>query len=83
MEHYIGLDAHSKTCMFVVLDPKGKETISQRVNTSDREILNFIGSLKGKKHLTFEECQMSRWLHVLVKDQVDELLVCNPCFIAK
>lgn len=26
---------------------------------------------------------MSRWLHVFVKDEVDELIVCNPCFIPK
>lgn len=83
MEHYIGMDAHSKTSMFVVLDPKGRETKALRINTSDGEILKFLGSLKGKKHLTFEECQLSRWLHVVIKDQVDELVVCNPCFIAK
>ena len=83
MEHYIGMDAHSKTSMFVVLNGKGQETLSQRINSSEGEILKFLGSLKGKKHLTFEECQLSRWLHVLIKDQVDELVVCNPCFIAK
>jgi len=26
---------------------------------------------------------MSRWLHVVTKDEVDELIVCNPCFIPK
>ena len=83
MENYIGMDAHSKTCMFVVVNAKGQETISQRINTSEGEILRFIGSLKGKKHLTFEECQLSRWLHVVTKDQVDDLIVCNPCFIQK
>ena len=83
MENYIGMDAHSKTCMFVVVNAKGQETITKRINTSEREILKFIGSVKGKKHLTFEECQLSRWLHVVTKDQVDELLVCNPCFIQK
>lgn len=83
MEHYIGMDAHSKTSMFVVVDPKGKETQALRINTSETEILKFIGSLKGKKHLTFEECQLARWLHVVIKDQVDDLVVCNPCFIAK
>src|ERR1700692_4405274 len=83
MEHYIGMDAHSKTCTFVVLNGKGQETKTQRINTSESEILKFLGSLKGKKHLTFEECQLSRWLHVLIKDEVDELIVCNRCFIAK
>lgn len=83
MEHYIGMDAHSKTCTFVVLNGKGQETKAQKIPTSEGEILKFIGSLKGKKHLTFEECHLSRWLHVLTKDHVDELIVCNPSFIAK
>lgn len=83
MEYYIGMDAHSKTSMFVVLNATGKEVESRRMTTNEKDIVKFIGSLKGKKHLTFEECHLSRWLHVVMKDQVDELVVCNPCFISK
>jgi hypothetical protein len=83
MSNYIGMDAHSKTCMFVVVNSSGKEIKTARVNSSETEILKFIRSLRGKKHLTFEECSMSRWLHVVTKDEVDELIVCNPCFFPK
>jgi transposase len=83
MEQYIGMDAHSKTSVFVVLNSKGQELQSKRINTSEGEIVKFLQNLKGKKHLTFEESQLSRWLHVVIKDQVDELVVCNPSFIAK
>ena len=83
MANYIGMDVHSKTCMFVVVNSSGKEIATTRVNTSETEIVKFIRALRGKKTLTFEESQMSRWLHVIVKDEVDELLVCNPCFIPK
>jgi transposase len=83
MSNYIGMDAHSKTCMFVVVNSQGKEIKQARVNSSEKEIQKFLGSLRGKKHLTFEECSMSRWLHVVTKDEVDELVVCNPCFIPK
>jgi transposase len=83
MSNYIGMDAHSKTCMFVVVNSKGEETKSIRINTSEAEIVKFIRSLRGKKYLTFEESQMSRWLHVFIKDEVDKLLVCNPCYVAK
>lgn len=83
MSNYIGMDAHSKTCMFVVVNSSGKEIKTARVNSSETEILKFLRSLRGKKHLTFEECSMSRWLHVITKDEVDELIVCNPCFIPK
>jgi transposase len=77
------MDAHSKTCTFVVINSKGKEVATQRVNTSEKEILKFLKSIRGTKHLTFEESQLSRWLYVVLKDQVDELVICNPCFISK
>jgi transposase len=83
MANYIGMDVHSKTCMFVVVNSSGKEISTARVSTCEAEILKFIRALRGKKTLTFEESQMSRWLHVFVKDEVDELIVCNPCFIPK
>jgi transposase len=33
--------------------------------------------------LTYEECHLAQWLYVLLKDQVDELVVCNPVYLAK
>jgi len=55
MEYDIGMDAHSKTSVFVVLNGKGQEVVTQRIITSETEIERFWDSLKGKKHLTFEE----------------------------
>ena len=83
MEYYIGMDAHSKTSVMCEINGRGQHIMSQRINTSEREIEKFLSGLKGKKHLTFEESQMSRWLHIVLKDRVDELLICNPAFIAK
>ena len=83
MANYIGMDAHSKTSIFVVVNSRGQEIKNLRINSSESEILKFIRSLRGKKYLTFEESQMSRWLHVVIKDEVDQLLICNPCFVAK
>ncbi|HUU02813.1 MAG TPA: hypothetical protein VM425_15375, partial [Myxococcota bacterium] len=40
-------------------------------------------SLKGTKALTFEESTLSQWLYILLKDEVDELVVANPVAIAK
>ncbi len=77
MANYIGMDAHSKTCMFVVVNSSGQEIKTARVNTSEPEIIRFLGSLRGKKYLTFEECHMSRWLHVVTKDEVDERTIAN------
>ena len=65
------------------LRKRGQEIKNIQINTSEPEILKFLRSLRGKKYLTFEESQMSKWLHVVIKNEVDELLVCNPCFVAK
>jgi transposase len=83
MDHYIGMDAHSKTCMFVVLDPQGNEVTAQRINTSEKEILRFVRSIPGTRKLTFEECHMSRWLYPMLKSEVKDLIVCNPTFIVR
>jgi len=84
MKRYnIGLDAHSQTCSFVVMDPKGHILLRKRVETTEAEILEVIRSLKGTKALTFEESTLSQWLYILLKDEVDELVVANPVAIAK
>ncbi|HUU01398.1 MAG TPA: transposase, partial [Myxococcota bacterium] len=84
MKRYnIGLDAHSQTCSFVVMDPKGRILLRKRVETTEAEILEVIRSLKGTKALTFEESTLSQWLYILLKDEVDELVVANPVAIAK
>jgi transposase len=81
--NYIGLDAHSKTCTFVVLNKKGEETNKATVETSEKNLVNFLSTLKGKKKLVFEESSISQWLYLLLKDQVDELTVCNAYYLAK
>lgn len=83
MTHYIGLDAHSKSCTFVVLDQSGKEVTSQRLPTGEKALLGFVRSLRGEKKLTFEESNLSQWLHGLFDEEVDEQIVCNPTYVVK
>ena len=75
---FIGLDAHSKTCFFVVLSKKGKVLKKARVRTSEADILGFVRSVKGQKKLAFEEGVISQWLFLLLKEEVEELVVCQP-----
>ena len=83
MTNYIGLDGHSKTCTFVTLNQAGVEISQVKVQTNEREIKSYLRSLTGKKILTFEESSLSRWLYMVTKDEVDELVVCNPVLITK
>ena len=75
---FIGLDAHSKTCFFVVMNKRGKVVKKRRVDTNESNILDFVYSVKGKRKLVFEEGVLSQWLFILLKDKVDELVVCQP-----
>lgn len=83
MKHYIGLDAHSATCTFVVQDESGNITHRTIVKTSERTLLGFLGTLPGEKILAVEESHVSQWVYVLLHEKVDKLIVCNPCRLAK
>ena len=48
------------------------------MTTNESHLLGFIRAVKGPKKLVFEEGVMSQWLFVLYKDEVDELVVCQP-----
>jgi transposase len=75
---YIGMDAHSRTSTFVVLGKSGRVLRQARVKSTEKELLGFVRSVKGEKKLAFEEGVMSQWLYLLLKDEVDELVVCQP-----
>jgi transposase len=83
MKHYIGLDAHSATCTFVVINEQGEVTNRSVVKTSESTLLGYLGSLSGEKILTFEESHVSQWLYVLLHEKVDKLIVCNPVRLSK
>lgn len=76
--NYIGMDAHMSTCTFCVMDESGREVDNTTLATNGRIIINYLKGIKGTKHLAFEECELSNWLYEITKDEVDELIVCNP-----
>lgn len=83
MKHYIGLDAHSATCTFVVLNESGDITHRTIVKTSEGTLLGFLKTLPGEKILTVEESHVSQWVYVLLNDKVQKLIVCNPVHLGK
>ena len=78
MINYIGMDAHSSSCTFCVVDDKGRELDHTTLATNGKLIVNYLRGIGGTKKLTFEECELSRWLFGIIKPEVDELIVCNP-----
>ena len=83
MMNYIGLDAHSKTCSLVCLDESDKIIRKAHLETTESQLLSFLRSVAGPKKLVLEESGLSQWLFMLLKDQVDELVVCNPLYLSR
>ena len=83
MKYYIGLDAHSTTSTFAVVDENGQCILRETVKTSEQSLVHVINKIQGERHMTFEESSISQWLYLQLKDKVDNLLICNPTYIAK
>lgn len=83
MNYYIGLDAHAASCTAVVVNDGGEVLSRQSFSTNEGNLIGFLRRVPAPKHLTFEECHLAQWLYILLKDQVDRLVVCNPSFVAK
>lgn len=80
MINYIGLDCHSSTSTFCVVDANGVEIDNTTLRTNGRLLVSYLRSIKGKKVLTFEECELSNWFYEILVKEVDEILVCNPVY---
>jgi len=83
MKYYIGLDAHSTTSTFAVVDQNGDCILRDTVKTSEQSLAAVINKVNGERHMTFEESSISQWLYLQLKDKVDHLLICNPTYVAK
>jgi transposase len=83
MKYYIGLDAHSSTSTFAVVDENGQCILRETVKTAEQSLTHVINRLQGERHMTFEESSISQWLYIHLKDKVDKLLICNPTYVAK
>ena len=75
---YIGLDAHSSTCTFCVLDSQGVELDCRTIVTNGRLLINYLQSLGGNIAIAFEECDLSCWLFDILQKHVHKVVVCNP-----
>jgi transposase len=83
MTHYIGLDAHSKTCTAVVVDPSGKIEKQAQFETSEKKLLEFVRGVGRPRKLAFEEMNLAQWLFLLLGDQVDDLAIAHAAHLPK
>ena len=73
---YIGADVDSKMTELAV--DNGREVRRFRVATTIPALKEVLAGIGGRKRLTFEEGPMAQWLYRNLKDDVTELVVCDP-----
>jgi predicted NBD/HSP70 family sugar kinase len=81
MNYFIGLDIHSKSSTFAVVDQSGTCVLRKEVTTSESALKSVVEQIQGVRHLTFEECHLSQWVYLMLKEKVDHLIVCNPVYL--
>lgn len=77
LEKYIGIDVHSSTLVVNARDAFGKVILESTVATKAEAIVQCIGGLRGRLHVTFEEGTHAQWLYDVLRRRVYEVIVCD------
>jgi transposase len=83
MKYFIGLDVHSKSSTFAVINQEGQCVLRKEVPTTEKSLESVIDQIDGERHLVFEECHLAQWVYIALREKVDRLVVCNPVYLAK
>src|SRR5687768_8109240 len=75
---YIGLDVHKESISIAVLNAAGKIAMECVIETKAITILQFLRSMRGELHVTFEEGTSAVWLYDLIRPHVTRIVVCDP-----
>lgn len=77
-DHYIGVDWAQRNMAIARMTKSSEKIQVIDVPASVSELKVYLKSLKGSKTLTVEESSTAQWLYVELKDEVDELIICDP-----
>lgn len=75
--YYVGLDVHKRHSYFVVMRHDGKIDSRRKVETSEANLLHFVGSLRGRVELAVEETALTQWVFLTLHSKVARLVVCK------
>jgi hypothetical protein len=75
---WLGLDAHSKNCVPGQLDDRGIETKWWQFATQPQLLIKHVQAIPATdKRLMLEESNLARWIGLLLKPHVQQLVVCD------
>lgn len=74
---YLAFDVHQTTVVAGVRDENGKVVLRATMATEAKVILAFVKNAGPRVHVVFEEGTQAQWLHDLLIDHVERVIVCN------
>ncbi len=74
---YLALDVHQATTVASLRNEQGKILMHATVPTEAKAILALVGSAGPRVHVAFEEGTQAQWLHDLLVDHAERVIVCN------
>lgn len=77
-DHYIAVDWAQSNMAVARLTPCSPKATVKDVPANLEDLKAYLGSLKGRKLLTFEETTTAHWLYVELHELVDGILICDP-----
>ncbi len=75
---YVALDVHQASTAASVRDQSGRVVRRGILETTPADLIGFVSSIRRPVHLAFEEGTLAQWLHDLLREHVDDLIVCDP-----
>ena len=75
---YVGMDVHAATTVVSVRDGRGHFLSRSTLKTEASVVRDFVRSLSGQLHITFEEGAQADWLFDLLSPIAHRVLVCTP-----
>ena len=77
-DHYIALDWSLKIMAIAQMVRRDQAPRVFERPASLKELKTYLGSLKGRVILTFEESGFAHWLYLELIDEVDRIIICDP-----
>ena len=74
---YLAMDVHQATVVACMRDESGNVVMDATVPTEAKAILRLVQSAGPRVHVAFEEGTQAQWLHDLLIDQAERVIVCN------
>ena len=74
---YLALDVHKATIVASLRDGSGRVVMRAIVATEAKQIVGLVKSAGPRVHVVFEEGTQAQWLHDLLVDHAERVVVCN------